>query len=160
MPLDHHTIEATVRGDLIGFKEIIDDTGLFDSILLDEMIAPFLNGADVLDRWLTARGDDKPLGLAYYAPEPMTEGTWNLLLIAVAPTSQKLGIGSALVRRVERELAESGVRILLVETSGLPAFEKTRAFYRGIGFDEEARIRDFYQAGEDKVVFRKVLAAT
>ena len=25
------------------------------------------------------------------------------------------------------------------------------------GYDEEARIREFYQAGEDKVVFRKML---
>jgi ribosomal protein S18 acetylase RimI-like enzyme len=55
-------------------------------------------------------------------------------------------------------LAARGVRLLLVETSGLPAFEGTRGFYRARGYAEEARIRDFYQAGEDKIVFRKLLA--
>ena len=55
-------------------------------------------------------------------------------------------------------MTERGERVLLVETSGLPGFERTRAFYRKLGYDEEARIRDFYQAGEDKVVFRKALA--
>jgi ribosomal protein S18 acetylase RimI-like enzyme len=47
--------------------------------------------------------------------------------------------------------------VLLVETSGLPAFARARAFYRARGFDEEARIRDFYAAGEDKIVFWKAL---
>jgi RimJ/RimL family protein N-acetyltransferase len=55
-------------------------------------------------------------------------------------------------------LAARGERILLVETSGLPEFERTRAFYAKHGYEEEARIREFYRAGEDKVVFRKALA--
>lgn len=47
--------------------------------------------------------------------------------------------------------------MLLIETSGLAGFEAQRGFYRRCGYKEEARIRDFYQAGDDKVVFRKVL---
>jgi ribosomal protein S18 acetylase RimI-like enzyme len=50
-----------------------------------------------------------------------------------------------------------GGRVLLVETSGTPDFERTRAFYRKCGYEEEARIRDFYQAGADKIVYRKAL---
>jgi ribosomal protein S18 acetylase RimI-like enzyme len=55
-------------------------------------------------------------------------------------------------------LVECGARMLLVETSGLASFERQRTFYRKCGYNEEARIRDFYQAGEDKIVFRKALA--
>ena len=47
--------------------------------------------------------------------------------------------------------------MLLIETSGLATFERTRAFYHALGYDEEARIREFYKAGDDKVVFRKAL---
>lgn len=50
-------------------------------------------------------------------------------------------------------------RMLIVETSGLPSFSGTRAFYVKCGCEEEGRIRDFYAAGEDKIVFRKVLRA-
>ncbi|MCW6511298.1 GNAT family N-acetyltransferase [Lichenifustis flavocetrariae] len=78
-------------------------------------------------------------------------------LIAVHPDRQGQGRGTALLRHVERVLAARGQRVLLVETSALPAFERTRAFYRQSGYGEEARIRDFYQAGEDKIVFRKAL---
>lgn len=51
----------------------------------------------------------------------------------------------------------SDARVLLVETSELPEFERTRAFYRTNGYAEETRIREFYAAGEDKVVFWKAL---
>jgi hypothetical protein len=51
------------------------------------------------------------------------------------------------------------VRTPLVESSGLASFERTRAFYRKNGYDEEARIHDFYQAGDDKIVYRKARAA-
>ena len=50
-----------------------------------------------------------------------------------------------------------GERVLLIETSGLGSFERTRDFYRTQGYDDEARIREFYGAGDDKIIFRKAL---
>ena len=159
-------IRPVARADVPAIKAVIDATGLFPAELLDDMIAGYLNGQGGDDVWLTvdggpgaAPGHDGPLAVAYVAPERMTSGTWNLYLIAVHPANQGRGVGAALVRRVESALAARGARVLLVETSGLPAFERTRAFYRANGYDEEARIRAFYAAGEDKVVFRKALAA-
>ena len=64
-----------------------------------------------------------------------------------------------MLKYVERALMSRGQRVLLVETSGLPSFERTREFYRKNGYDQEARIREFYNAGEDKIVFRKALNA-
>ena len=107
--------------------------------------------------WLTD-DDGGPVGVAYYAPERMTDQTWNLYMIAVHPDRQGQGRGAALVKHVEETLAAQGGRVLIVETSGLGSFERTRAFYRKCGYDDEARIRDFYKAGDDKIVFRKALA--
>lgn len=109
--------------------------------------------------WLT---DDEngPAGVAYVAPERMTDGTWNLLMIAVRPEFQRCGRGAALVRQVESAAFAGGGRLLLVETSGLPEFEQARGFYRRCGFSEAARIHDFYRLGDDKVIFRKVLSGS
>ncbi|AFY42504.1 N-acetyltransferase [Nostoc sp. PCC 7107] len=109
--------------------------------------------------WLTDEENGEPCGVAYYAPAPFTDGTWDLLMIVVHPQYQRQGRGKALVQYVENALRASGQRILLVETSGLPSYDRARAFYTKCGFEEEARIRDFYKAGEDKVVFRKALNA-
>lgn len=151
-------IRPATRDDLPGLRRVIDGVALFPSNMLDGMIAANLDGsAGTGEFWLTADGDAGPVAIGYCAPERMTEGTWNMLLIAVDPARQGEGIGAAIMGETERRLTKAGHRILLVETSGLPEFEATRAFYRGLGYYEEARIRDFYQAGEDKVVFRKAL---
>lgn len=107
--------------------------------------------------WITD-DDDGLVGLAYCEPERMTSGTWNLQLIGVHPTHQKQGRGGKLLRFVEETLAGRGARVLLVETMGTPDFEHVRAFYRKNGYDEEARIREFYAEGADKIVFRKALS--
>jgi GNAT superfamily N-acetyltransferase len=92
--------------------------------LLDDMAAGYLSGANADDAWLTVDDGTGPVAVAYYAPEPMTDGTWNLRLIAVHPDRQGRGHGVALTRAVERTLAARGARVLLVETSGLPAFAR------------------------------------
>lgn len=143
-------------GDLTDLAATIDATGLFPGELLPGMAEPFLSGAAPSERWLSY-DDGVPCGVVYCVPERLTDGTWNMLLLAVHPARQGQGIGADLVRRIEREVKSAGARIVLVETSGLPEFEGTRAFYRRCGYEPEARIRDFYRAGDDKVVFRKVL---
>lgn len=153
-------IRHVARGDVPALKAVIDATGLFPSEMLDDMAAGHLAGAAPDEIWLTHDAGAGPTAVAYCAPERMTQGTWNLYLIAVHPDRQGRGLGAAMVRHIERVLAARGGRVLLVETSGLPAFERTRAFYRKNGYEEEARIREFYQAGEDKVIFRKALGRT
>jgi ribosomal protein S18 acetylase RimI-like enzyme len=87
----------------------------------------------------------------------MTDGTFNLLAIAVDAASQRSGTGRAIVGGLEDRLRGKGARVLIVETSALEAFAGTRAFYAHQGYAEEARLRDFYTEGEDKVVYWKHL---
>jgi ribosomal protein S18 acetylase RimI-like enzyme len=150
-------IRTVSRNDVAALKGVVDATGLFPSHLLDDMLEPFLAGERTDELWLTFDEDDGPLALAYSAPERMTDGTNNLLLIAVRPDHQGRGIGQALMSQIEASLSADEQRVLLVETSGLPEFDRTREFYRRLGYSEEARIRDYYAAGDDKVVFWKTL---
>ena len=80
-----------------------------------------------------------------------------MLAIAVLPSSQGLGHGGALVAHLEAVLRRRKQRILIVDTSGVDAFARTRDFYRKSGYTEEARIRDFWATGDDKIVFWKSL---
>lgn len=109
------------------------------------------NNSDSDHFWITDEDDnDGPVEVAYCAPEPMTDGTWNSQLIAVRPDRQRQGRGATLLHYIEETLTARGGRVLLVETSGMESFERTRAFYRKCGYDK---------AGDDKIVYRKALAA-
>ena len=96
-------------------------------------------------------------GVSYCEPERMTEGSWNLQFIGIRPNLQRQGRGVALVHAVEQALHQRHARLLLVETAA--SAESNHIFYACWGFEKEAIIRDFYAAGEDKVVFRKDLKA-
>jgi ribosomal protein S18 acetylase RimI-like enzyme len=152
-------IRAVERGDEDGLAAMLSATGLFPEHELAEvmsMLAGHLEGSlDGEHRWAVGVEGGRPLGAAYWAPERMTDGTWNLYMLAVHPERHGQGLGQALVRHVERSCAAEGVRLLLVETLGTPAFEPQRRFYRTCGYEEEGRIRDFYGDGFDKVIFRK-----
>lgn len=149
-------IRVVERSDLDALKAIIDATELFPSHLLDEMIAGYFGRNERREIWLT-NSEGSPKAIAFCAPEDMTEGTWNLLLIAVHPDKQHSGLGKALLANLETELLKRGARILLVETSGNLEFQAAWRFYERTGFSKEARIRDFYADGEDKLVFWKAL---
>ncbi|GAA6205023.1 GNAT family N-acetyltransferase [Thalassotalea sp. SU-HH00458] len=150
------TFRALTRDDLSAVKAIIDDTEMFPSEMLDDMAAPFFDDADSQDLWFVACTDEV-IGIAYCAPERMTDGTWNLLLIAIAPNCQGQGAGKQFMAFIEQHIKNNPGRILLVETSGLPEYALTRNFYPQCGYVQVACIPDFYQAGDDKIVFLKKL---
>ncbi len=153
-------IRLITPNDTNALLALAEVTGLFKSNQIEELAQMlsqyFTNGTNSENLWFTDY-ENEPVGVAYVAPERMTEGTWNLYLIAIHPSYQRQGRGAALLSHIEQMLAKRGERVLLVETSGLEDFEYVRAFYRKSGYDEEARIREFYKAGDDKIIFRKAL---
>ncbi len=149
-------IRPVDASDLDALKEVIAANDLFPPDMLDGMTAAYLGGEASDEIWL-AVADPEPVALAFARPEMMTEGTWNLLLIAVHPDRHGEGMGQKFMTHVEDVVRARQGRILIVETSGVPEFERTRTFYERLGYDREARIREFYAPGDDKVVFRKAL---
>ncbi len=153
---DNPMITTTSIDDVPALKDVLDTTGLFPSDMLSDMLAPALAG-ETEAFWLTCRHGGKAVGFCYIAPEEFTDGTWNMLALAVHPDFQGNGIGAALVRAAELHLRDKGQRILVVDTSGSNDFSLARKFYAQSGYEEEARIRDFWADGDDKVIFRKAL---
>lgn len=103
---------------------------------------------------LGAEADGRLAGWICWGPTPCTLGTYDLYWMAVDPALQGAGIGSSLVREMERRLA-GAARLVVVETAGRPDYAPTRAFYEARGYRRAAVIPDFYAPGDDQVVYLK-----
>lgn len=150
-------IRLTHTADIPDLQDVLRATGLFPPEYLPGMLAGQVSGTERETVWLTGLVRGRAIGFCMAAPETLTDGTWNMLALAVHPDVQGRGLGGAIVARLEAVLRDRGGRLLIADTSGSDGFAATRAFYRRQGYEEEARIRDFWAAGDDKVVFRKAL---
>jgi ribosomal protein S18 acetylase RimI-like enzyme len=103
---------------------------------------------------LGADVDGRLAGWICWGPTPCTLGTYDLYWMAVDPSLQGAGVGTALVLEMERRLTGLA-RLIVVETAGRPDYAATRRFYQGRGYRETATIRDFYAPGDDQVVYVK-----
>lgn len=151
------------RRDHDTIKQLAVASGLFSSQEVDFLDGPlegFFDGSLHGHRWLVLEADGRTQAAAYLAPEPYADRMWNLYFIAVDPGAQGSGSGTTMVEFIESQLRGLGpgrARTLIVETSSTDAFVATRAFYERRGFEEEARIRQFYGPEDHKVVFWKSL---
>ena len=143
--------------DIPGIQNVLRETELFPESMLPEMMEGFLAGEREESVWLSCELRGEVVGFCYAIAEPLTDGTWNMLALAVHPSSQGKGIGARSVEALERDLTDRGVRLLIVDTSGTPGFSATRRFYASCGYTEQSRIPGFWAEGDDKVTFIKQL---
>jgi len=95
------------------------------------------------------------IGYMCYGPTPMARGAFDLYWIAVDPDYQEQGAGSKLLSFLDEVVKARGGRMILADTSTVPHFEKTQKFYLRNGFQEVARIPDYYHPGNDRITFCK-----
>lgn len=124
---------------------------------------------DVLDSYLhdsiksgyyvfVAEAGSSTAGYVCYGPTPLTEDTWDIYWLAVAPTQQNQGIGKSLLSFAEDNIKERKGKMALIETSSKPDYKATRRFYREQSYKLACRIADFYASGDDKLIFIKRLS--
>lgn len=106
---------------------------------------------------LVAEADAAVVGYICCGPTPLTTGTWDVYWMAVARPEQGQGIGQALLSSAEAKIKETQARLVLIETSSKPNYEKTRRFYQSQGYEIISHIPDFYEPGDDKLTFQKRL---
>ncbi len=164
-------IRKTISEDREAIKTILIDTQIFYQEEIDcalELIDIYLNNPSQKDYLIASAltptlpsptgwegKGERVVGYVCYGKAPLTNGAYDLYWIAVKSDYQRQGIGKNLLKYVEDEIVKFSGRILLAETSSRAVYEKTRQFYINNNFSEEARIKDFYSKGDDKIIYRK-----
>jgi ribosomal protein S18 acetylase RimI-like enzyme len=152
-------IRTTTAQDVDAILRIAASEPLFttqEAACVDELLTDYLGKADHGGYYfLTAEADGQVVGFACYGPTALTDGTYDLYWICVDRKSAGKGIGTALMHRAQAEIARSKGRLIIVETSGTPAYAPTRAFYEHLGYQRVATVPSYYRAGDDLVIYTR-----
>ena len=151
-----HDDREQIRGILTETHHFNDD----EIKVAIELIDVYLNDAKQTDYIIyVIENDERKQAAGYicYGKRPLTDWTYDLYWIAVDPNIHGKGLGSRLVKHMEDDLAGSGGKIILIETSGKAEYENERKFYTKNGYEVQTIIKDFYRRGDDLFIYRKYL---
>jgi ribosomal protein S18 acetylase RimI-like enzyme len=102
---------------------------------IEASVLAYIDAARTLPGAAALAGDDV-VGVCLVRPH--TDVAAEIDLLAVRRDLHRSGIGRQLLEHVETDLAAAGVRLLQVKTFGPSGdsieYERTRAFYRALGF--------------------------
>jgi len=158
MKIDIRPMSPEDKPHVIGILRDTPEFKPFDVAVAEELIDSYLDDPSGSGYYiLVAEADSTVEGYICFGSTPLTEGTWDIYWMAVAREKQGQGIGSALIRSAEEEIIKDQGRLSMIETSSTPAYEKTRNFHLGHGYEIVACVPDFYAPGDDKLIMQKRL---
>ena len=151
-------IEARDRTVILN---LLAGTGAFQTHELDvamELVDTALTKPgqqDYLPYVLESEGE--VVAYACFGRNPMTKATYDLYWMATRADRARRGHGQTLFRFVEEEIRRRGGRLLVIETSSKESYGGSRQFYDRVGCECAARLADFYDVGDDRVIYCKRL---
>ena len=156
-------IRPLVQSDCEPIRGILQDTCVFNEeeiLIALELIDIVLNVPQQKDYEIVTAVDEEEqvVGYVCVGPTPGTAATYDLYWIAVAPKIHGKGIGKALMRWTEERIEAKGGRLIVAETSSTEKYTATRNFYLKCGYEQLARIQEYYRPGDDLVVYGKYLS--
>lgn len=155
-------IRPIAPGDRDAIRALITGTEVFKPHEVDvamELVDVALTreGQDDYHPYVLVEEDGVIASYACFGKNPMTRSTFDLYWLATRADRMGKGYGREMVRFVEEEVRRRGGRLLVIETSSQESYGSTRTFYEKIGCTLAARLRDYYDRGDDKLIYLRYL---
>jgi len=154
-------IRKIEKRDILDIKEILENSNNFNieeiECALDIVNTYFNNHTQNDYKFVCYEHNNRVIGYACYGPTPITRGTFDLYWICVNPEFQNCGIGTRLLREVEKNIIDSNGRLIVVETSSHEKYLSAVSFYKRNKYSIVAVIENFYCEGENKIILLKRL---
>jgi len=152
---------AVMEEDVGRVRSLVASTGFFNAAEVDvavELVTERLTkGVRSGYHFVLAERGSSLVAYACYGPIFGTQGSFDLYWIAVAPEEQGRGMGAQVYARAEAAMRRAGAKHVYADTSSSDRYAGTRGFYQRLGFEEQARLPDFYAQGDGKIVYVKAL---
>lgn len=155
-------VRPIVPADREAIRAMIAGTGAFKPHEVDvamELVEIALTKPEQDDyhAYVLEEEDGTVASYACFGKNPMTRGTFDLYWLATRSDRMGRGHGRRIVAFVEEEVVRRGGYLLVIETSSQESYGDTRAFYDRIGCTLAARLPDYYDLGDDKLIYLRRL---
>ena len=153
------TIELSRPDDREPILAVARDVGVFDAEEVD-VVAELFDGylRDPIQSGYNFISDRDPasgalLGFACWGPTSLSRGAVDLYWIATARAAQGRGVAAGLFRAVIAAARAAGRWLIVIWTSSQPAYAAARTFYLRMGCEMTLQLADFYDHGDDLMVY-------
>ncbi len=151
------------KQDIKSIREICESSGFFHDFEVDvavELVEERLeHGLDSEYYFVFAEIDGRTVGYTCFGPIACTKHSFDLFWIATHNDFRGKGIGKKLLEETYKCIRELGGIGLYAETSAKEQYISTQKFYDSCGFFMEARNKDFYDVGDDRLIYVKRLSS-
>jgi GNAT superfamily N-acetyltransferase len=145
--------------DIERIREIVESTKFFydhEVEIATELVAERLTDGESTGYYFVfAELDGITVAYSCFGPITMSKTSFDLYWIVTHNDYRGKGIGREILQKTCKQAKTMGCSIIIAETSGLPHYAPTRAFYISNNFELEARLKDFYALGDDKLFYTK-----
>jgi GNAT superfamily N-acetyltransferase len=152
-------IRSMTKKDKPGVMQMLQHIPEFtpeEVVLAEEVIDSYLCNPQGSGYFiLVAEMDSSIVGYVCYGTVPITDRVWEAYWLGVDHNLQGQGLGRKLMGAVEENVKKVGGRLLLLDTSSKPEYDRTNDFYLRLGYKMVARIIDFYAIGDDRLTYEK-----
>ena len=142
-------------------RALVESTGFFAphevEVAVELVTEHLARGTASGYHFVFAELDGRTVGYACYGPIACTLHSFDLYWIVVHRDFRGKGLGRQLLAEAEQRVLQAGGHRVYIETSSRELYAPTRGFYERCGYVAEARLRDFYAPGDDKVVYVRAL---
>lgn len=142
-------------------RKILESTGFFHDFEVDVAVSlveeALQQGENSGYYFVFAEDNGITTGYSCFGDIPCTRNSYDIYWIAVSQDQRGKGTGGLLLKETERLIGEKKGNGIYLETSSTEKYLPTRNFYLKYDYVIEAVIRDFYDYGDDKVLFVKRL---
>ncbi len=151
-------------GDLDALRKVGESCAVFRpdelSAALERVIAALDKTTAKTHYALVAERGGNVVGGVCFGPVACTDAALQLHWIVAMPESQRRGVGWQLLQAVEAHVKTANVKVLLAETSSMPAAAQARQFFLRQGFRLVGDVPDFYREGEARMTYAKYFETT
>ena len=147
--------------DKENIREILHSSGFFYDFEIEvaiELAQEYIEYGTESDYYfLFAEIDGRTVGYTCFGPIACTKHSFDLYWIGVHEDTRGSGLGKILMKESEKIIKDLGGKGVYIETSSRDKYIPTQRFYDTCGCDLIARIKDFYDEDDDKLIYKRTL---